>query len=185
MKEQHSSSSRNEAWLGAQKKRNWLRWSTGLTLGLAVAAGVSIPLEEKSKQPIDEVSIITSTANGKINGVELFLENNTPTPPPQTRSKTTSSGEFQRTWNIDTKIPNQAPPDQSSIDLTESPGFTRSESPAAAQGSDSSSVGYGTSRTLPQQAMLESPQARAVARIPPARPLPTPIPTPPPIRSPQ
>jgi hypothetical protein len=185
MKKHNSSSSRNEEWPGARKHRNWLRWSAALTLGLAVAAGVSIPLEEKSNQSSDDKASIATTADGNTMGEELLLENYTPSPTPQTRFTTTSSGEIQRKWDIETNIPNQEPAVESSTVLTESQGAARRENATPAQGSDSSSVGYGTIRTSPPQAMLERPQAPAVGRIPPVRPLPTPRPTPPPIRSPQ
>jgi len=185
MKKYNSSSSRNEEWPGARKHRNWIRWSAALTLGLAVAAGVSIPLEEKSNQSSDENAFTASTADGSTIGEELLLENYTPAPIPQTRSTTSSSEEIQRKWDIDTNIPNQEPAVESSTGLTESQGAARRENATPSQGSDSSSVGYGTIRTSPPQAMLERPQAPAVGRIPPVRPLPTPIPTPPPIRSPQ
>jgi hypothetical protein len=154
-------------------------------LGLAVAAGVSIPLEEKSNQSSDENAFTASTADGSTIGEELLLENYTPAPIPQTRSTTSSSEEIQRKWDIDTNIPNQEPAVESSTGLTESQGAARRENAKPSQGSDSSSVGYGTIRTSPPQAMLERPQAPAVGRIPPVRPLPTPIPTPTPIRSPQ
>lgn len=185
MKKHNSSSSRNEEWPGARKHRNWLRWSAALTLGLAVAAGVSIPLEEKSNQSSDDKASIATTADGNTMGEELLLENYTPSPTPQTRFTTTSSGEIQRKWDIETNIPNQEPAVESSTVLTESQGAARRENATPAQGSDSSSVGYGTIRTSPPQAMLERPQAPAVGRIPPVRPLPTLRPTPPPIRSPQ
>lgn len=185
MKKHNSSSSRNEEWPGARKHRKWLRWSAALTLGLAVAAGVSIPLEEKSNQSSDDNAFTASTADGSTIGEELLLENYTPAPIPQTQSTTTSSGEIQRKWDIDTNIPNQEPAVESSTVLTESQGAAKRENAPSAQGSDSSSVGYGTIRTSPPQAMLERPQAPAVGRIPPVRPSPTPIPTPPPIRSPQ
>jgi hypothetical protein len=183
MKKYNSSSSRNEEWPGARKHRNWIRWSAALTLGLAVAAGVSIPLEEKSNQSSDDNAFTASTADGNTIGEELLLENYTPAPIPQTQSTTTSSGEIQREWDID--ISNQEPSVESSTVLTESQGAARRENATPAQGADGSSVGYGTIRTSPPQPMLERPQAPAVGRIPPVRPLPTPIPTPPPIRSPQ
>jgi hypothetical protein len=183
MKKHNSSSSRNEEWPGARKHRNWLRWSAALTLGLAVAAGVSIPLEEKSNQSSNDDAFTASTADGNTIGEELLLDNYTPAPIPQPRSSTASSEEIQRNWDID--LLNQAPAVESSTVITESPGAARRENATPAQGSDSSSVDYGTIRTSPPQAMLERPQAPAVGRIPPVRLLPTPIPTPPPIRSPQ
>jgi hypothetical protein len=180
MKKYNSSSSRNEEWPGARKHRNWLRWSAALTLGLAVAAGVSIPLEEKSNNSSEDNAL--ATARTPISE-EPPLEDYTPTPIPQTRSSTASSGEIQRKWDID--ISNQEPAAESSTVPEEAQGAARVENATPAQGSEDSSVGYGTIRTSPQQAMLEMPQAPAIRRIPPVRPSPTPIPTPPPIRSPQ
>jgi hypothetical protein len=118
MKKYNSSSSRNEEWPGARKHRNWIRWSAALTLGLAVAAGVSIPLEEKSNQSSDENAFTASTADGSTIGEELLLENYTPAPIPQTRSTSTSSEEIQRKWDIDTNIPNQEPAVESSTGVT-------------------------------------------------------------------
>ncbi|MFM8831641.1 MAG: hypothetical protein ACKOHM_11635, partial [Spartobacteria bacterium] len=82
-------------------------------------------------------------------------------------------------------LPNQEPAAESSTVPEEAQGAARVENATPAQGSEDSSVGYGTIRAFPQQAMLEMPQAPAIGRIPPVRPSPTPIPTPPPIRSPQ
>ena len=178
MKKYNSSSSRNEEWPGA--RRNWLRWTAALTLGLAVAAGVSIPLEEKSNNSSEDNAL--ATARTPISE-EPPLEDYAPTPIPQTRSSTASSGEVQRKWDID--ISNQEPAAESSTVPEEAQGAARVENATPAQGSEDSSVGYGTVRTSPQQAMLEMPQAPAIGRIPPVRPSPTPIPTPPPIRSPQ
>ena len=182
MKKHNSCSSRNEEWPGARKHRNWLRWSAALTLGLAVAAGVSIPLEEKSKTSSDGNAFATFTTAENTNGGPS--ENYSPMPFQEKRPSATSSGEIQRKWNIDNNIPNQEPATESSTVLTEAPSVARRENTTQAQGSENSTVGYGTIRTSPQQAMLERPQAPAVGRIPPIRPSPTPIPTPPPIRSP-
>ena len=180
MKKYNSSSSRNEEWPGARKHRSWLRWTAALTLGLAVAAGVSIPLEEKSNNSSEDNAL--ATARTPISE-EPPLEDYAPTPIPQTRSSTASSGEIQRKWDID--LPNQEPAAESSTVPEEAQGAARVENATPAQGAEDSSVGYGTIRTSPQQAMLEMPQAPAIGRIPPVRPSPTPIPTPPPIRSPQ
>ena len=180
MKKYNSSSSRNEEWPGARRHRNWLRWTAALTLGLAVAAGVSIPLEEKSNNSSEDNAL--ATARTPISE-EPPLEDYAPTPIPQTRSSTASSGEVQRKWDID--ISNQEPAAESSTVPEEAQGAARVENATPAQGAEDSSVGYGTIRTSPQQAMLEMPQAPAIGRIPPVRPSPTPIPTPPPIRSPQ
>jgi hypothetical protein len=180
MKKYNSSSSRNEEWPGARKHRNWLRWTAALTLGLAVAAGVSIPLEEKNNNSSEGNALATA---GTPISEEPPLEDYTPTPIPQTRSSTASSGEIQRKWDID--ISNQEPAAESSTVPEEAQGAARVENATPAQGAEDSSVGYGTIRTSPQQAMLEMPQAPAIRRIPPVRPSPTPIPTPPPIRSPQ
>ena len=180
MKKYNSSSSRNEEWPGARKHRSWLRWTAALTLGLAVAAGVSSPLEEKSNNSSDDNAL--ATARTPISE-EPPLEDYAPTPIPQTRSSTASSGEIQRKWDID--ISNQEPAAESSTVPEEAQGAARVENATPAQGAEDSSVGYGTIRTSPQQAMLEMPQAPAIGRIPPVRPSPTPIPTPPPIRSPQ
>jgi hypothetical protein len=180
MKKYNSSSSRNEEWPGARKHRNWLRWTAALTLGLAVAAGVSIPLEEKSNNSSEDNALATA---GTPISEEPPLEDYAPTPIPQTRPSTASSGEIQRKWDID--LPNQEPAAESSTVPEEAQGAARVENATPAQGAEDSSVGYGTIRTSPQQAMLEMPQAPAIGRIPPVRPSPTPIPTPPPIRSPQ
>ena len=180
MKKYNSSSSRNEEWPGARRHRNWLRWTAALTLGLAVAAGVSIPLEEKSNNSSEDNAL--ATARTPISE-EPPLEDYTPTPIPQTRSSTASIGEIQRKWDID--ISNQEPAAESSTFPEEAQGAARVENATPAQGAEDSSGGYGTIRTSPQQAMLEMPQAPAIGRIPPVRPSPTPIPTPPPIRSPQ
>ena len=180
MKKYNSSSSRNEEWPGARRHRNWLRWTAALTLGLAVAAGVSIPLEEKSNNSSEDNAL--ATARTPISE-EPPLEDYAPTPIPQTRPSTASSGEIQRKWDID--LPNQEPAAESSTVPEEAQGAARVENATPAQGAEDSSVGYGTIRTSPQQAMLEMPQAPAIGRIPPVRPSPTPIPTPPPIRSPQ
>jgi len=104
-------------------------------------------------------------------------------PIPQPQSSTASSGEIQREWDID--LPNQEPAVESSTVPSDSQSAARRENATPAQGAEDSSVGYGTIRTSPQQAMLEMPQAPAIGRIPPVRPSSTPIPTPPPIRSPQ
>ena len=179
MKKYNSSSSRNEEWPGA--RRNWLRWTAALTIGLAVAAGVSIPLEEKNNNSSGD-NPLASTA-GNPTSEESPLEDYTPSRIPQTRSTSASSGEIQRKWDID--IPSQAPAVETSTLPEEAQSVARRENATPAQGSEDSSVGYGTVRTSPQQAMLEMPQAPAIGRIPPVRPSPTPIPTPPPIRSPQ
>jgi hypothetical protein len=180
MKKYNSSSSRNEEWPGARKHRNWLRWTAALTLGLAVAAGVSIPLEEKSNNSSDGNSLATT---GTPISEKVPVEDYAQAPIPQPQSSTASSGEIQREWDID--LPNQEPAVESSTVPSDSQSAARRENATPAQGAEDSSVGYGTIRTSPQQAMLEMPQAPAVGRIPPVRPLPTPIPTPPPIRSPQ
>ena len=181
MKKQNSSSSQNEEWPGARKHRHWLRWSAALTLGLAVAAGVSIPLDVKNNNSSDGNSLATT---GSPISEELPLENNTPTPFMEPRPTSASSGDIQRKWDMD--ISNQEPAVESSTVPTEAQGGARNENATPDQGSDNS-IGAGSAdiRTSPQQAMLEMPQAPAVGRIPPVRPLPTPIPTPPPIRSPQ
>jgi hypothetical protein len=190
MKKQTSSSSQNEEWPGARKHRHWLRWAAALTLGLAVAAGVSIPLDEKISKSSDENLLAASTTAGSPISEEATLENDTPTPFPEPRPTSASSGEIQRKWDVDTQlnVPNQGPPVESSTVPTEAQGEARRENTTPAQGSDNTNGEGGGSadiRTSPQQAMLEMPQAPAVGRIPPVRPLPTPIPTPPPIRSPQ
>ena len=187
MKKQNSSSSRNEEWPGARKHRTWLRWGAALTVGLAVAAGVSIPLEERGKISNKENDLAASTVAG--NTIGQGLENDTPPPFPEPQSTSATGGEIQRKWDIDTQlsVPNQGPPVESSTVPTEAQGEARRENTTPAQGSDNTN-GEGESediRTSSQQAMLEMPQAPAVGRIPPVRPLPTPIPTPPPIRSPQ
>jgi hypothetical protein len=183
MKKHNSSSSRNEEWPGARKHRHWLRWSAALTLGLAVAAGVSIPLEVKNNNSTEDNAVV-NTAGSPI-FEELPLENNTPTPLAEPRATSTSSGDIQRKWDMD--ISNQESAVESSTVPTEAQGGARSENATPAQGSDNtiSEAGSADIRTFPQQAMLEMPQAPAIGRIPPVRPLPTPIPTPPPIRSPQ
>ena len=187
MKKQNSSSSRNEEWPGARKHRTWLRWSAALTIGLAVAAGVSIPLEERGNKTNKENDLAKSTTAG--NTIGKGLENDTPTPFPEPQPTSASSGEIQRKWDIDTQLSvhNQGPPVESSTVPTEAQGEARRENTAPAQGSDNTNGEGGSEeiQTSPQQAMLEMPQAPAVGRIPPVRPLPTPIPTPPPIRSPQ
>jgi hypothetical protein len=187
MKKNNSSSSQNEEWPGVRKHGRWLRWSSALTVGLAVAAGVSIPLDEKINKSNDEMVLATSRSSE--NPIGEGLESYTPTPFPESRPTSASSGEIQRKWDIDTRlsVPNQEPAAESSIVLTEPQGAPRRENNTPAQGSDNT-IGGGESadiRTSPQQAMLEMPRAPAVGRIPPVRPLPTPIPTPPPIRSPQ
>lgn len=181
MKKHNSSSSRNEDWPGARKHRNWLRWTAALTLGLAVAAGVSIPLEEKNNAS-SAGDALAKTAGSPVSEA-LSLENDSPMPIPPIRPTTTSSGEIQRKWDIE--IPNQGPALENSTVPAETQSAARRENPTPAQGSENSSVGYGTVRTSPQQAMLEMPQAPAIGRIPPVRPSPTPTPTPAPIRSPQ
>jgi hypothetical protein len=182
MKKQNSSSSQSEEWPGARKHRHWLRWSAALTLGLAVAAGVSIPLEVKNNNSTDDNAAV-NTAGIPI-FEELHLENNTPTPFMEPRPTSATSGDIQRKWDMD--IPNQEPAVESSTVPTEAKGGARNENATPDQGSDNT-IGAGSAdiRTSPQQAMLEMPQAPAIGRIPPVRPLPTPIPTPPPIRSPQ
>jgi len=187
MKQQNSSSSQNQEWPGARKHRHWLRWSAALTIGLAVAAGVSIPLEERGNKLNKENDLATSTIAG--NTIGQGLENDTPPPFAEPRPTSANGGEIQRKWDIDTRlsVPNQGPPIESSTVPTEAQGEARRENTTPAQGSENTN-GEGESediRTSPQQAMLEMPQAPAVGRIPPVRPLPTPIPTPPPIRSPQ
>ena len=188
MKKQNSSSSRNEEWPGARKHRTWLRWSAALTIGLAVAAGVSIPLEEigipKINASSEENALATPITAG--NSIGEVLQNDRTIPFLEARLTSTSSGEIQRKWDIDTNIPNQESAVESSTVPTEAQGAVRSENATPDQGSDNS-IGGGSAdiRTSPQQAMLEMPQAPAVGRIPPVRPSPTPIPTPPPIRSPQ
>ena len=183
MKKQNSSSSQSEEWPGARKHRHWLRWSAALTLGLAVAAGVSIPLDVKNNNSSDGNAVVNTTATSI--SEELALENYTPTPFAEPRATSATSGEFQRKWDMD--ISNQEPAVESSTVPTEALGGARSENATPAQGSDNTigEAGSADIRTSPQQAMLEMPQAPAIGRIPPVRPLPTPIPTPPPIRSPQ
>jgi hypothetical protein len=181
MKKQNSSSSQSEEWPGARKHRHWLRWSAALTFGLAVAAGVSIPLDVKNNNSSDGNSLATT---GSPIFEDLPLENYTPAPLAEPRPTSATSGEMQRKWDMD--ISNQEPAVESSTVPTEAQGGARSENATPDQGSDNS-IGGGSAdiRTSPQQAMLEMPQAPAIGRIPPVRPLPTPIPTPPPIRSPQ
>lgn len=182
MKKQNSSSSQSEEWPGARKHRHWLRWSAALTLGLAVAAGVSIPLDVKNNNSSDGNSLATT---GSPISEELALENYTPTPFAEPRPTSPTSGEMQRKWDMDNS--NQEPAVESSTVPTEAQGGARSENATPAQGSDNTigEAGSADIRTSPQQAMLEMPQALAIGRIPPVRPSPTPIPTPPPIRSPQ
>lgn len=187
MKKQTSSSSQNEEWPGARKHRHWLRWAAALTVGLAVAAGVSIPLEERGNKSNKENDLAASTTAGNTIGQDL--ENDTSTPFPEPRPTSATGGEIQRKWDIDTQlsVPNQGPPVESSTVPTEAQAAARRENTTPTQGSENTN-GEGESediRTSPQQAMLEMPQAPAVGRIPPVRPSPTPIPTPPPIRSPQ
>jgi hypothetical protein len=182
MKKQNSSSSQSEEWPGARKHRHWLRWSAALTLGLAVAAGVSIPLDVKNNNSSDGNSLATT---GSPISEDLPLENNTSTPFAEPQPTSATSGEMQRKWDMD--ISNQNPAVESSTVPTEALGGARSENATPAQGSDNTigEAGSADIRTSPQQAMLEMPQAPAVGRIRPVRPSPTPIPTPPPIRSPQ
>jgi hypothetical protein len=188
MKQQNSSSSQNEEWPGARKRRHWLRWGAALTVGLAVAAGVSIPLEEKGNKAAIENELAASKTAG--NTIGQGLENDTPTPFAEPRPTSATGGEIQRKWDIDNQlsVPNQEPPVERSTVPTEAQAAARRENTTPAQGSDNTNaegVGSADIRTSPQQAMLEMPQAPAVGRIPPVRPSPTPIPTPPPIRSPQ
>jgi hypothetical protein len=182
MKKQNSSSSQSEEWPGARKHRHWLRWSAALTLGLAVAAGVSIPLDVKNNNSSDGNSLATI---GSPISEELPLENYAPAPLAELRPTSATSGEMQRKWDMD--ISNQEPAVESSTVATEAQGGARSENATPAQGADNTigEAGSEDIRTSPQQAMLEMPQAPAIGRIPPVRPFPTPIPTPPPIRSPQ
>jgi hypothetical protein len=182
MKKQNSSSSQSEEWPGSRKHRHWLRWSAAFTLGLAVAAGVSIPLDVKNNNSSDGNSLATT---GSPISEDLPLENNTPTPLAEPRLTSATSGEMQRKWDMD--ISNQDPAVESSTAPTEAQGGARSENATPAQGSDNTigEAGSADIRISPQQAMLEMPQAPAVGRIPPVRPSPTPIPTQPPIRSPQ
>jgi hypothetical protein len=182
MQKQNSSSSQSEEWPGARKHRHWLRWSAALTLGLAVAAGVSIPLDVKNNNSSDGKALV-NTAGSPISE-EPPLENYTSTPFAEPRPTSATSGEIQRKWDME--IPNQEPAVESSTVPTEAQGGARSENATPDQGSDNS-IGAESAdiRTFPQQAMLEMPLAPAVGRIPPVRPSPTPIPTPPPIRSPQ
>jgi hypothetical protein len=190
MKKHNSSSSRNEDWPIARKYRNWIRWSAALALGLALAAGVSIPLEEKGIKKIntasDENALATSTTSGGT--IEEGLENYTPASLPEPRVRSASSGEIQRKWDIDTRlnVANQEPAFESSTVPTEAQNTARTENATPAQGSENAIGGRSTDiRTSSQQAMLEMPQAPAFGRIPPVRPSPTPLPTPAPIRSPQ
>ena len=188
MKKQNSSSSRNEEWPGARKHRTWLRWSAALTIGLAVAAGVSIPLEERGNKSNKENDLSASTTTE--NTIGQGLENDTPTPFPEPQPTSATGGVIQRKWDIDTQlsVPNQGPPVESSTVPTEAQSEARRENNTPAQGSENTNGEGGGSadiRTSSQQAMLEMPQAPAVGRIPPVRSLPTPIPTPPPIRSPR
>jgi len=186
MKEQNSSSSRNEEWPGARKHRTWLRWSAAPTLGLAVDGGVSIPLEEigipKINASTDENALATPITAG--NSIGEGLQNDTPTPFSEPRPTSASSGEIQRKWDIDINVPNQESAVESSRVPTEAQGAAKSQNATPDQGSDNTTGGgFADIRTSPQQAMLEMPQASAVGRIPPVRPSPTPIPTPPPIRA--
>jgi hypothetical protein len=187
MKKQNPSSSQNEEWPGARKHRYWLRWGAALTVGLAVAAGVSIPLEEKGNKAYTENVLATSSTTG--NTIGQGLDNDTSTPFPEPQSTSSTGGEIQRKWDIDTQlsVPNQEPAVESSTVPTEAQGEARRENTTPSQGSDNTNGEGGSAdiRTSPQQALLGMPQAPAVGRIPPVRPLPTPIPTPPPIRSPQ
>jgi hypothetical protein len=187
MKKQSSSSSQNEEWPGARKHRHWLRWGAALTVGLAVAAGVSIPLEERENKASIKNDLATSTTARNTIGQDLENDTSTPFPEPQPTSAT--GGEIQRKWDIDTQlsVSNQGPPVESSTVPTEAQGEARRENTTPAQGSENTNGEGGSAdiRTSPRQAMLEMPQAPAVGRIPPVRPPPTPIPTPPPIRSPQ
>jgi hypothetical protein len=187
MRKNNSSSSQSEEWPGARKHGRWLRWSSALTVGLAVAAGVSIPLDEKNNKSNDERLLNASSSTE--NTIGEAWESYSPTPFPESRTTGASSEKNQRKWDIDTRlsVPNQEPAAESSTVLTEPQGTPRREDATPAQGSDDT-IGGGEAadiRKSPQQAMLEIPRAPAVGRIPPVRPLPTPIPTPPPIRSPQ
>jgi len=184
MKKYNISPSQKGEWPSARKHGRWLRWSSALTVGLAVAAGISIPLDEKINKSDNEKTLTDSSSSENTRGEAL--ESYTPTPFPESPLTSTNSGEIPYNWNIDTRLsaPNQQPTAESSAILTEAQPAARSENATPAQGSDTSSVESGTIQTSPQQAMLESPQAPAVGRIPPGRPLPTPTPTPYPIRSP-
>ena len=155
MKKNNSSSSQNEEWPGVRKHGRWLRWSSALTVGLAVAAGVSIPLDEKINKSNDEMVLATSGSSE--NPIGEALESYTPTPFPESRPKSASSGEIQRKWDIDTRlsVPNQEPAAESSSVLTEPQGAPRRENNTPAQGSDNT-IGGGESadvRTSPQQAI--------------------------------
>ena len=193
MKKYDSSSSRNEEWPGARKHRTWLRWSAALTIGLAVAAGVSIPLEEKNttkiNNPSNENAFPSATTDGSPISEEPTLENYTPAPFSKPLPTDASSGAVPRKGDIDTRLnfPSQEPAVESSTVPREAQAAAERENATPAQGSDITN-GEGESadiRTSPQQALLGMPQAPAVGRIPPVRLSPTPIPTPPPIRSPQ
>jgi hypothetical protein len=143
MKEQNSSSSRNEEWPGARKHRTWLRWSAAPTLGLAVDGGVSIPLEEigipKINASTDENALATPITAG--NSIGEGLQNDTPTPFSEPRPTSASSGEIQRKWDIDINVPNQESAVESSRVPTEAQGAAKSENATPDQGSDNTTGG--------------------------------------------
>ena len=109
MRKNNSSSSQSEEWPGARKHGRWLRWSSALTVGLAVAAGVSIPLDEKNNKSNDERLLNASSSSE--NTIGEAWESYSPTPFPESRPTSASSEEIQRKWDIDTRlsVPNQAP----------------------------------------------------------------------------
>lgn len=181
----HNSSSWNEEWPSARKHRNWLRWSAALTLGLAVAAGLSIPLEERGITKFNTSSDENASATSAGNTIGEALENSSLSEP---RPTSASSGEIQRKWDIDTRLnlPNQEPAVESSTVPTQAQTTARTENAIPAPGSENTIGGESADiRASPQQAMLKMPQAPTVGRIPPVRPSPSPPPTPSPIRSPQ
>jgi len=176
MKKQNSSPSRNEESPGAKNRHNRFRWSAALMLGLAVAGGVGIPLEEKKSPPeINNAASEVSSVPKQIGGQKT--ESATPTLLAARESMARSLGGISEQWNSSANIPIQ----QRTIEGTS--GIM--ETAAAAQGSENSYLDTEGERIAPQETMMETPRAPAVGRMPPVRPRPTPLPTPPPIRSPQ
>ena len=192
MKKHTSSSSRNEEWAGAYKRRRLLRWALALGLGLAVIASASISLNA------DIFMKYLKPSSGNESAAEFLAdetaEETLPTenaPSLLSKPKTTPAerGAIPIPWDALANLNSlkQEAIIDSSSSITDTQPLPRMENETPSQGSDTASGESAAigSQSFSQRGSLPVPSAPAVGRARPVRPPATPTPTPYPIRSPQ
>ena len=193
MKKHTSSSSRNEEWPSAHKRRRSLRWALAVGLGFAVVASASISMNPdifmKYLRPSSENGSAAEFLADETPEESLPTENNAQSPLLKAKTTPADSGVIPVPWGaiVNLNPSKQEPSIESSTGVTDTQALPRMENEPPSQGSDNASGESAAvrSQSFTQKGSIAVPSAPAVGRARPVRPPPTPTPTPSPIRSPQ